>query len=381
MEEIIRKPAVKIAQGKHTLFATSFTVADFLRGEKFYRVDKLDTEDYTGYQRVLDEARAKSLAQDLNKASGKGEAFLPTSILLATAGNIGYNESSKEISFSVDPAENVCPFLVVDGQHRIEGLRQFSQQNPAAKNFPVAVNIATELDDAQQMLQFLVVNAKQRAVDKGLVQHIISRFTKMKGFTKIPYLPSWVDRATEKGTDAQAVDIVSYLNRESDSPWCGKIKRADDEKRLPEHTINEYPFVKSIKARILSAGNLLARIEDAEKRNKILKNYWIAVNSLFVDGDGNTVVYKTNGLIFFHLVSSEVVARCADLKNFHVETIQAIFRHAHEQDTLAEFMQPGWWQAGEGASKINRAGIDERASAFVKMIRASSTVSGDDFDV
>lgn len=371
----IRKPAIKIVQGKHTLYATTFTIADFLRGDEFYRVDQLDVADATvgGYQRLLDERRAKALAKDLVNAAVNDEMVLPTSILLATAGEVAYNGTTKEISFSTDPKEGTCPFNVVDGQHRIEGLRQFATEVPDMAGFPVAVNIATGLNTPQQMLQFVTVNTKQRTVDKGLVKHITARFTGMEGFETLPYLPSWLEREVEKGADKLATDIVAYLSDEADSPWCGKITRVNAS-RERGHTVKEYAFANSVISHILSANNPLSR-KEPDMRNKILKNYWRAVDSLFVAG-GNTVVYKTTGINFFHLVSAVVIGRCDDLKDYRVETIKSIFQKAHEELGAAGYMYPEWWESGNEASGMNRGGIAQCASELSKAVEASSVVSG-----
>lgn len=375
-DNIIRKPAIKIAQGKHTLYAASFTISDFQRGESFYRVEKLDAEakDGTGFQRILDERRAKALAKDLTSAAEKGEAFLPTSILLATEGDVGYDDATKEIVFSTDPKKGVCPFDVVDGQHRIEGLRQFAKQNPDMSEFAVAVNIAVRLNDAQKMLQFLTVNTKQKKVDTGLAQHITARFEKMQGFQTLPYLPPWLRREVDKGTDSLAADIVAYLSDERDSPWRGKIGRVNIPKDK-QHTLQEHSFIKSVKAQILSANNPLSR-KPAETRNKILKNYWCAIEGLFVSGNTNTVVFKTSGVNFFHFVSSAVIGRCDDLKDYRVETIKGIFQKAHEDiGDDAVYMHPEWWVAGGPASGMNRGSIEKSASTLSRAITAASIVS------
>lgn len=379
MAEIIRKPAIKVMQGKHTLYAASFTISDFQRGGSFYRVEKLDAEskDGAGFQRILDDKRAKALGKDLTNAAEKGEAFLPTSILLATEGDVDYDDVAKEIVFSTDPEKGICPFDVVDGQHRIEGLRQFAEQTPGMSEFSVAVNIAVRLNDAQKMLQFLTVNTKQKTVDTGLAQHITARFENMKGFQTLPYLPPWLQRQVDKGADllSLSADIVSYLSNEQDSPWYGKIGRVNVPKSK-QHPIQEHAFIKSLKVHVLSANNPLSR-KPAETRNRMLKNYWCAVASFFVSGDGGTVVFKSTGIEFFHFVSAKVIGRCDDLKDYRVETIVDIFQQARDELGTEGYMYPGWWQTGQGASSLNRGGIAQLASELSGVIEALSIDSGE----
>lgn len=112
-------PAARIKQGDLVLYATSIKVKDLV-GENFYSVETLDPDNTNdaGYQRLLNTARARSLADYIIKGQDRQDAFLPTSILLATDKSIGFNEQDNTIT--IDTAI-VAPFSVVDGQHRLKG--------------------------------------------------------------------------------------------------------------------------------------------------------------------------------------------------------------------------------------------------------------------
>ena len=112
-------------------------------------------------------------------------------------------------------------------------------------------------------------------------------------------------------------------------------------------------------------------------RNKILKNYWCAIEDIFVGGNTNTVVFKTSGVNFFHFVSSSVIGQCDDRKDYRVETIKAIFRKAHEEIGDAGYMLPEWWVAGGQASGMNRGSIEKSAATLSRAITAISIASGD----
>lgn len=79
----LERPAARIQQGNLILYATSLRVQD-LRQPNFFKIDTLDPEEGTGYQRILNETRAKRLADYLLEGHKALEAFLPTSIFLAT---------------------------------------------------------------------------------------------------------------------------------------------------------------------------------------------------------------------------------------------------------------------------------------------------------
>jgi len=85
MARKITRPASLIKQGNLTLYATSLKVSDLLM-PNFYSIELLDPEnaDIRGYQRLLNKQRAKKLADYIVSGQESRDAFLPTSIFLAT---------------------------------------------------------------------------------------------------------------------------------------------------------------------------------------------------------------------------------------------------------------------------------------------------------
>ena len=210
---IITRRASQVQQGNLRLFTTSLRVKD-LRLPRFYRIDKLDAAEDVGYQRVLDEKRAKRLADYLLDAHGALEAFLPTSLFLATDQDLPFDEARSTLTIDT---ERVGPFNVVDGQHRICGLVLAAEKNPGMDEFQVPVNIAVDLDEITQMCHFLIVNSTQKSVDTAIEQQIVARLTGMITFEKIPALPRWIQRLVERGEVRRALVIVQHLNTSANS--------------------------------------------------------------------------------------------------------------------------------------------------------------------
>ena len=113
----ITRPAALVKQGDLTLYATSLKVSDLL-SPNFYSVEQLDPEDPRdkGYQRLLNKSRAKKLADYILGGQETNDAFLPTSIFIATHKSIPFNPSNNTIEIDIN---EVGPFSVVDGQHRL----------------------------------------------------------------------------------------------------------------------------------------------------------------------------------------------------------------------------------------------------------------------
>lgn len=242
MSHIITRPAALVRQGDLRLYATSFQVRDLLI-DRFYDIERLDPENPNdvGYQRVLNKARARKLADYLVSGHEQQDAFLPTSLFLATDKNIPFDAATNTITFDIT---QVGPFSVVDGQHRIEGFRIAAEKQPELLNFEVPVNIAINLPNIAQMCHFLIVNTTQKSVDAGVEQRIYARLNAATSFEDVPSLPKWIKRIVERGDDDKALQIADYLNDTPESPWYNKIKMANQDAKGA--TTNQGSFVKLV---------------------------------------------------------------------------------------------------------------------------------------
>ena len=255
----------------------------------FYNVETLDPDDKSdkGYQRLLNTARAKRLADYILKGQDSKDAFLPTSVFLATDKSISFKEDDNSID--IDNGL-VCPFSVVDGQHRLEGLKMAAQKDPRVLDFETPVNIAINLPRIAQMCHFLIVNTTQKSVDKAVEQRIVARLTEALDVEDIPSLPKWILNIVEKGEVDKAIKYVTYLHEAEDSPWRGKILMANEVSG--DTTINQRSFVKAIVRYVLTANNPLSIVKDFEKEKKIFLNYWKAIAAHLDDGSNSSVLYK-----------------------------------------------------------------------------------------
>jgi len=367
----ITRVASKIKQGDLTIFTTSLFVSDLLAND-FFKIDRLDAsvKSEQGYQRVLDERRKKKFADYLVNAWKEGDAFLPTSIFLATDKNIEYDKETNTISFDTN---TIGSFNVVDGQHRIAGLIEAVEREPELKEFQIPVNIAVNLDEISQMCHFLIVNSTQKTVDKAIVQQIHARLTNMVEFEEIPTLPKWIQRQVLKGEDRDALIITEYLNTDNDSPWKGKVLMANDQSKT--FTIKQNSFVASIKKYILSANNPIMRTDDTLKRNKILKNYWKAISNILNKNSilDDSALFKTIGLDLFNQVSPAVFSQLFLNKNFKTETIEELLKKAFDKldPDYIKMSFSNFWEKGKDASGLNQAAVRKYATALNKAISIS----------
>ena len=358
----VERPAVRIQQGNLTIYLTYVTPRDLFNND-FYTVEKLEPTNRVGFQRILDKKRAGRLERHLKEAMEEGYAHLPTTVFLATDKSLEFDDSAGLLSFDTDV---VCPFSVVDGQHRIEGLRLASVDNESLMDFQLPTTIATGQDYAHQMYHFYIVNTTQVPVNQSLNQQITRQFTEMKDVDQLPYLPHWLGKRVDARRDARALRIVDELNGNTASPLHGRIQMANEAPR--RNSIKQSTLVNIVKGDILTAANPVEGQEatDPDRQARIIINYMQAIDRLLVGGrDSNaTTVYKSNGLIFAFGISRWVFNRIystgADLTVDSQATCLAEGFEAMDEASAGQTSvgDPEWWMPGPfGAASLNRAGV------------------------
>jgi DGQHR domain-containing protein len=343
-----------------------------LVSDGFYSVETLDPENLNdkGYQRLLNKARAKKLADYIVKGQDSQDAFLPTSVFLATDKSIPFDATKNTIAIDVGA---VGPFSVVDGQHRLEGLKMAAEKDSRVLDFEVPVNIAINLPKIAQMCHFLIVNTTQKSVDKSVEQRIIARLSDALDVEDdLPSLPKWIFNTVERGEVEKAVKYADYLNETPDSPWHGKIKMANT--ASDEATVNQRSFVKAIVKYVLTANNPISTIvKDFEKEKKIFLNYWKAIAAILDDGNA-AVLYKYNGVELFCKFSIPFFIKLQDRGSFTTSTMEALLRSCFEnvEGEYAGVGHPDWWAKGGKSSFLNAGAINVVSQEMAKALHKSS---------
>jgi DGQHR domain-containing protein len=349
----IKVPAARARQGDLVLYATVLKVSELVT-EKFYSVETLDpaSPNDRGYQRLLNVARAKKLADYIVKGQNSRDAFLPTSVFLATSKTIDFNDRDNTIEFDTS---QIGPFSVVDGQHRLEGLKRAAQEDPRVLNFEVPVNIAASLQPIAQMCHFLIVNTTQKSVEKSVEQRIIARLSAAVDVEDLPSLPKWILRTVESGEVDRAVKYVDYLNETEGSPWYGRVKMANSERG--DTTISQKSLVKAIIKYVLTANNPMCIISDndLERERRLFLNYWKAIH-VVLDEDGESeALYKYNGVELFCMFSIPFFLKLQDRGSFTVSTMKDLLVSCFEniEGDYVAVGHPDWWKRGGQAGSLN----------------------------
>jgi DGQHR domain-containing protein len=364
MSKKIVRPASMVKQGGLILYATSLKVADLIM-PNFYTIERLDPENAKekGYQRLLNKGRAKKLADYIIAGQETKDAFLPTSIFLATNKSISFNPANNTLEIDID---DIGPFNVVDGQHRVEGLKMAAERDDRVLEFEVPVNIAVNLSEIEQMCHFLIVNTTQKSVEEGVAQRIRARLTKSLGVDDTPNLPKWIYNSVQKGEDEKALQFVDFLNYDKDSPWHNKIRMANDDNN--DGTVNQKSFVKAIKKYILVVNNPVYNTEKEDRQHRIFLNYWKALTNI-LGTDEPTVLFKYNGVELFCKFCVPFLNKIVNMADYKVSTMQNLLEMVFEnvEGDGAGVGHTDFWVKGGTASGLNAGALSK---INTEMIRA-----------
>lgn len=241
------------------------------KGNKFYlclmTADVLAEISYVA-RRGIDEEKG-AVQRILNKSRISGikdfllnNGFFPTNIILNIIGSekISYNEKSQTLTLEKSPRIA----QVIDGQHRIEGLKEAIKVDKAIHNMCIPTVLANNLTTESCAEIFVSINTEQKSVPKSLIYDLY-------GLMDI----SAKDFSIERGTD-----IAKILNTEDTSPYQGYIKFPGSRKF--KGGIQLSTFVNSLKVLVKSDGEFSKySITTLETQASVLKNYFNAIQSYY----------------------------------------------------------------------------------------------------
>lgn len=189
---------VGVLDSKRLCEITYFDVRRILREREF--------ETYLGIQRPLNEKRVVEIQQFVQTV----DACFPTAVILSVSANCAkYDEEHQLLTLSnyqdpEDPEKKIFYreiARVIDGQHRIEGLKNYD-----GPSFDVNVSIFVEIDVAEEGYIFSTVNLAQTKVNKSLAYDLF-------------------DLARSRSPQKLCHNIAVALDIDSKSPFYQRIKR------------------------------------------------------------------------------------------------------------------------------------------------------------
>jgi len=201
---------------------------------------------------------------------------------------------------------------IIDGQHRLAGIKEAIREKPKIANFEIPVVIYENLSTRECADIFLSINTEQKTVPRSLVFDLYGV-------------------ASETMVDAAAVrarDIAMYLNEEEDSPYLDNIKLPGSSRRRGGIALST--VVTAIKSLVEEKGDFeQIGIRELESQKKILLNFFIAIRKKYAkewDKSTNAFQYASGFVGAIEFFKLKIIPYCNGKKSFTIDTIGQVIQ-------------------------------------------------------
>ena len=294
---------VKSIIGEINIFTFPMKVKDLVQ-LSYVAVRGRDKEE-GAVQRVLNRSRISSIKQYILD----GNMFVNTFV-------INWTDSEVTPSFN----KNIVTFplifsaaQLIDGQHRLEGLKEAMSVSPGIGNKDVLVSMVIRLSTKEAAKIFININSEQKPVPKSLIYDLYGVTEDDKNFAI-----------------TRAGDIAKELNENLKSPYYNLIKYPGNPRGKGKVDLST--VVSTLKKYVDIDGKMSENnIRDFNLQSQIIINYFSAIK-FFWDKDNlwnnvtQNVFFKASGFTaavdFFF---DNVFSKCVDKKNFKKEYIISLF--------------------------------------------------------
>ena len=240
--DFIEFPCITVKQPIGEFYIGSINSSDLvaITYSDIRRPEGRDIERYIGTQRDLSEGRVAELSQYVTTV----DACFPTSVILAVESEfIKFNHENNTLLIS--RKENVAK--IIDGQHRIAGLKEYLSNVP----FQINVTVFVDMDIEDQAMVFATINLKQTKVTKSLAYDLY-------------------EYAQDRSPQKTCHNIAKLVNSRENSPFYKRIKILGKARGIGPELITQATFVDRL-MKLITRDAMADK--DALKRGKTIKKY------------------------------------------------------------------------------------------------------------
>jgi len=291
--------AIQYMVGKNKFFIGVVEAKDLISK---YDIDTHSQSNLKGYQRVLGPLRSKKFSEYLSQFNG----YFHQTVLLNIRKTSGFTFKTEDGTTGIlEIHEKVW---VVDGQHRVEGLRLFLEADSSFGDMLVPVLIMVGLSREDEAKQFLIVNKTQKGVKTDLQLKLLEGVIgKMP-----PNLLKIIGIKDPQEIINKKVAVSERLNNNKKSIWHNRIVLAG-EKRKKTETINLTSMINSLD-HVLDDTYIQTNYRTVNRLSDVLNQYWDAIKLLCPKACGKdaktSVLLKTCGSYVMHRLFPKVLIMC-----------------------------------------------------------------------
>ncbi len=369
--------AIRISQwgygegaNKVPLYITTMSASALAEKAEIHRKTP-DVKD--GYQRALSEVR-------LGKGKGGVAGYLlnqmgifPTSTLV----NIRKEDAHVEFESRVYVGEfmetgvlhlpDSATWYVVDGQHRLEGLKTAMREEEEIKDYPVILSLTNE-DRFYEMLIFYIVNGRAKSVDTALAYEILQRM-QFSGEA-----PPWVDQIMS-GVDrrkAISAEVVDILQGDENSPFKNRVREYGEAEKT-EHVVTSDTLARYI--------TLILKekiFQDMYEKDiaELLERYWNAIKGIYPDtftNHRNYVLLDTFGLSVMSRLFPTIYGYCTKDGDASEKGMRRYLEYLlketpeHKDSDFKGSINEEWWHKIKGPGLIKGTGEGNYTAVYGKL--------------
>jgi len=306
-------------------------------------------EERGAVQRILNKARITGIKEFL-----LGNGFFPNNIILnfKSDSDLSFSKGTSKISF--EQKSRIAQ--IIDGQHRIEGLKEAIKANSDIGKMLVPTVISDNLETSVCAEIFISINTEQKSVPKSLIYDLY-------GLMNI----SDKDFNIERGAD-----IAKILNTDDTSPYQGYIKFPGSRKF--KGGIQLSSLVNSLKPLVKNDGEFSKySITTLENQASILRNYFNVLQSYYGDewdSLNNPFLFASGFSAAIEVFIGKILPICFAEKKFTEHYMKELIILPTDKRILQSEVKG---LSGEAAKEK----IKDRIQEFLQ----SSDTSEDDFEI
>lgn len=270
-----------------------------------YAAIRGQTDEEGAVQRVLNQGRINSI----KTFTLQGGDYPNAVVLNWVSQNNRLSSSDGTLEFTI--GDGLAQ--IIDGQHRIAGIRAAIEENKSLGRLELPVVIYRNLSTQECADIFLSINTEQKPVPRSLVFDLYGVASE-----------SVVDHAA-----VRARDIAMFLN-DSGSPYEGEIKMPGAAKRQGGIPLSS--AVTGIKPLVEENGVFeQIAIRELEIQKQIILNWFVTLQNIYGEhwnDKGNVFQYASGFLAAMEFLRLQLIPYCNTQESFEVKTIQAAFKLA-----------------------------------------------------
>lgn len=270
----------------------------------YYVASRGQSTEQGAVQRILNKRRI----EDIKNFVLKGNLFVNTFILNWT----NTNEEPKIKKDTLNLPLDGRYAQVLDGQHRISGLKEALIVKPEIGEDYILVSMTLHLTTPEAASIFLNINSEQKPVPKSLIYDLFGEAYNDKEHA--------INRAN---------DIVTFLNEDTSSPYLQMIKYPGNPKNAG--LIDMAILINAIKPHLDRDGVFYTfNLNEIETQKKIIKNFYLALKDIygrFWDIKSENPFFKGAGFNgSFDFLCEILIPKCAEEKSFSIEKIKELMK-------------------------------------------------------